>query len=111
MTDNYRLILAQEELKQLEKDPIENFERIQYVREEIARCTITQTPSTAVLLHRQHVRWDRTAVRCIETGEVYDSAAAAAHALGVGRGTISNHLAGRYPHVRGKHFERVEGSE
>jgi hypothetical protein len=53
-------------------------------------------------------KYDRVKVRCIETGIVYDSAAEAAFKLPCGRSAMSNHLAGRFPHIKGKHFERVE---
>ena len=54
-------------------------------------------------------KWKRVQIMCVETGEIYDSAAAACHALGCGKSAMSNHLAGRFPHLRGKHFKRVEG--
>jgi hypothetical protein len=56
-------------------------------------------------------KYDRHKIRCVETGTVYDSAAAAAFAIGCSRGAMSNHLAGRHAHVRGKRFERVAEEE
>ncbi len=53
-------------------------------------------------------KWQRTQVMCVETGEIYDSAAAACTALGCGKSAMSNHLSGRFPHLRGLHFKRVE---
>lgn len=50
----------------------------------------------------------RGPVRCIETGIVYESASAACHALGRTLCAMSNHLAGRAPHVKNLHFERVQ---
>ena len=55
--------------------------------------------------------YERCKVRCVETGEVYESLSAAAYAVGCTRGTMSNHLNGRFPHVRGKHFERINETE
>ena len=49
----------------------------------------------------------RGPVRCIETGVIYGSATAAATALGRTLCALSNHLAGRAPHLSGYHFERV----
>lgn len=54
-------------------------------------------------------RYSRTAIRCIELGTVYANLTAAADAIGCGKSAMSNHLAGRFPHVRGLHFERVNG--
>lgn len=73
--------------------------------------TITQKP--AVLLHAQpkHEKYDRHRIKCVETGEIFESAAAAAHSLGCGRSAMSNHLSGRFPHIRGKHFVRIEEAE
>lgn len=41
---------------------------------------------------------------CLETGIVYESASELARILGCSKSAISNHLAGRFPHIRGKHF-------
>lgn len=77
--------------------------------ETLKRGTITPTPTAAVLLQVGHQPWDRYKIRCVETGVVYESAAACAHAFKCSKGAISNHLSGRHPHIRGKHLERVEG--
>lgn len=66
--------------------------------------------TSAVPLHARE-KWDRGQVRCVETGTIYDSAAQAAHSLGCTRSTMSNHLNGRFPHIRGKHFEYVQEGE
>lgn len=50
---------------------------------------------------------NRGAVRCIDTGILYASAAAACRAISCTRCGMSNHLAGRAPHIRGLRFERV----
>lgn len=55
----------------------------------------------------EHEPWSRAQVRCIETGEVFSSAREAAKHVNVGDSAMSNHLAGRFPHVGGKTFERV----
>lgn len=44
-------------------------------------------------------------VRCIETGEVFNSVADAAKAVGVCRSSISNNLIGRSKSCGGRHFE------
>ena len=46
-------------------------------------------------------------VRCIETGEVFGSQNRAATLLGLNPGDLSSHLNGKYDHVKGLHFERV----
>lgn len=51
--------------------------------------------------------YSRVQVRCIELGIVYPSLTHAAIAIGCGKSAMSNHLAGRFPHIRGLHFERV----
>lgn len=83
-----------------------NLSRYQHLQAEAARlrCTITQTP--AVLLHR-HEPWDRVAILCITNGRTFESLTEAAKAIGVSKSTLSNHLAGRSPHVRGLKFVRV----
>lgn len=52
----------------------------------------------------QHIRGP---VRCIETGVIYKNARAACKALGRTPCAMANHLAGRAPHVKGLHFERL----
>ena len=61
----------------------------------------------AVLSHK----WQRVKIKCLETGEIYDSAASAAHAVGCGKSAMSNHLSGRFPHIRGLRFERLYEQE
>jgi hypothetical protein len=56
---------------------------------------------------KPHKPYSRVKVRCVELGIVYDSAAAAAEAFNCGKSAMANHLAGRFPHLRGLHFERV----
>lgn len=53
-------------------------------------------------------KYQRSAVRCIETGEVFISAAEAAHHLNMTRAAVSAHLSGKAPSVAGLHFERVK---
>lgn len=64
-------------------------------------CGWTAVPSP------KHIPWTRTSVMCIETGEIFDSAQEAAEFIGCGKSAMSNHLSGRHPHVRGKHFKRI----
>ena len=52
------------------------------------------------------MKYTRTAIRCLETGEVFVSAAELSHVLGMSRASISNHLAGRYPTLKGLTFVR-----
>lgn len=49
----------------------------------------------------------RTRVKNITTGEIFESAAAAAFSIKVGAPAMSNHLAGRCDSLRGFKFERV----
>lgn len=53
-------------------------------------------------------QWKRSQIRCVETGEIYQNLSTAAIAIGCTKGALSNHLAGRHPHVRGKTFKRIE---
>lgn len=46
-------------------------------------------------------------VRCNETGEIFETGLAAAKALGVSQGAVSNVLNGRYASVKGLTFSRV----
>lgn len=48
-------------------------------------------------------------IRCIETGEIYESAAAAARLTGVAQGNLSKHLNNNpgYKRLKGLTFERV----
>ena len=57
----------------------------------------------AVLLRK----YKRVKIKCIETGEIFESASHAAASVGCGKSAMSNHLAGRYEHIRNLHFERV----
>ena len=54
-----------------------------------------------------HKPWTRTPVHCIDLGITFDSAVEAAKFIGCGKSAMSNHLAGRFPHIRGMRFERV----
>lgn len=49
----------------------------------------------------------RTAVRVVETGEIYDTVNECAKATGCCRSEIFKQMAGFRPHVKGLHFERV----
>lgn len=46
-------------------------------------------------------------VKCLETGEVFETVSAASEAAGVGRTTMSKHLNGRQDHVNGYHYEII----
>lgn len=46
-------------------------------------------------------------VRCVETGEVYESMTAAEKALGLNRAMMSAHLRGRVKNINGHHFRKV----
>ncbi|MAK38181.1 MAG: hypothetical protein CMC15_18620 [Flavobacteriaceae bacterium] len=56
-------------------------------------------------------KYKRYKVRCIETEEVFESAAAAAHSVNRGRSAMCNHLNGRFPDLAGKTFERIEDDD
>ena len=43
-------------------------------------------------------------VKCLETGEIWETVNEAADALGVARSTLSNHLNGRSDHIYGNHY-------
>lgn len=60
---------------------------------------------------KPHKPYSRVKVRCVELGIVYNSAAEAAEAFNCGKSAMANHLAGRFPHLRGLHFERVPLTE
>jgi hypothetical protein len=51
--------------------------------------------------------WSRTKIKCVESGLIFDNLTEASKAMGCGKSAMSNHLAGRFPHLRGLHFERV----
>lgn len=46
-------------------------------------------------------------VRCVETGEIFDSVKKAAETAGVDRSYMSNHLNGRSDHISGQHYEII----
>ena len=50
-------------------------------------------------------------VRCIETGEVYNSCAEAGRAVGINHSSINNVALGKQESVKGLHFEFVEENE
>jgi len=52
-------------------------------------------------------KYKRVKIKCVETGDIYDSSVAAARAVGCSKSAMANHLMGRFPHVRGLHFERT----
>lgn len=54
------------------------------------------------------MKYTRTAIKCLETGEVFASAAELTHVLGMSRASVSNHLAGRVPALKGLTFVRCE---
>ena len=43
-------------------------------------------------------------VKCLETGEIWESVGEAADEVGVGRKTMSKHLNGKQEHVNGYHY-------
>lgn len=47
-------------------------------------------------------------VRCVETGEVFESYKNAAEKLGLNRSHVSQAVSGRVPTAKGYHFERVD---
>ena len=49
----------------------------------------------------------QTAIRVVETGEVYDSVVSCANDLNCCRSDIFKCMAGTLPHVKGYHFERI----
>lgn len=53
----------------------------------------------------------RKKVRCIESGEIYDSVNIAAEANGVKQPTMSQHLTGKHKSCAGLHFEYYNGDE
>lgn len=46
-------------------------------------------------------------VKCVETDEIWETAKAAAANRGVDAPTLSRHLNGKIPHVKGEHFEII----
>ncbi len=59
------------------------------------------------IIERDEAKKDRRPIRCIQTGETFDTIADAGAYLGVSSGAISNVMKGRYKSVRGFTFERV----
>lgn len=55
--------------------------------------------------------YTRSKIRCIENGVIYNSLTEAAAAIDCGKSAMCNHLAGRFPHIRGLRFERVQTEE
>ena len=58
-------------------------------------------------IHKER-KGNLTPIRCIETGEVYESQAAAARETGIGRYNINNVITGKQRTAGGYHWERVE---
>ena len=53
-------------------------------------------------------KWKHTAIRCVETGEVFRTLKEAAASVHRGCATMSKHLSGESAHCGGRHFERLE---
>lgn len=51
--------------------------------------------------------YTRCQIRCLDNGTIYNNLTEAAAAVGCGKSAMCNHLAGRFPHIRGMKFERV----
>lgn len=47
-------------------------------------------------------------VLCLNDGEVYSSAAAAAACVGVSKSTMCRHLSGKQPYVKGKEYMYID---
>lgn len=47
-------------------------------------------------------------IKCVETGETFESLHDCARKLGCSSGNLSKHLQGRLKHVGGYHFERID---
>ena len=58
-------------------------------------------------IHKDY-KGNLTKIRCVETGEVYESQAAAARETGIGRYNINNVITGKQKTAGGYHWERVE---
>ena len=52
-------------------------------------------------------KYQRVKIECVETGQVFDSCAAACRAIGCGKSAMANHLAGRFPSLAGMHYKRT----
>jgi hypothetical protein len=50
-------------------------------------------------------------VQCVETGEIFESVAAAATAVNRGKETMSQHLRGEHKTCAGKHFEYYDNED
>lgn len=50
-------------------------------------------------------------IRCVETGEVFETQADAAASVNRGRATMSQHLSGVLKTCGGRHFELIGGEE
>lgn len=55
-----------------------------------------------------HTSKAKIAIKCLETGKIYNSLLDAANDLDLRSGNISRHLQGVIKHVKGYHFEKVD---
>ena len=60
-----------------------------------------------VKLAKTHTRKGKVRVKCVETGEIFDSQAQAARETGIGRYNISNCITGKQKTAGGYHWEEV----
>jgi hypothetical protein len=72
-----------------------------------ARAWLVMLDQKAAVV-RRHVLTEKAWLRCNETGEVYKTQTAAAHAAGVSQGLISRHLKGELKSVGGYTFTRIQ---
>jgi len=59
--------------------------------------------------HKPYTR--NVKIKCNETGIVFDNITEASEMIGCGKSALCNHLAGRFPHVRGLTFTRLLNEE
>jgi len=63
--------------------------------------------TNAVPLHTQKA-WKRSKIQCVESGLIFESLTQLCKVLNKDKSTMSNHLAGRTPHVGGLRYIRVD---
>lgn len=63
------------------------------------------TVNPVVNVHNTMGGYQQKIVKCVETGEMFESVKAAAAQAGVRQTSMSDHLNGRKDHIMGKHYE------
>lgn len=65
------------------------------------------TVKPVVNIHNTMGGYQQKLVKCLETGQIFESVKAAAEQAGVNPSYMSNHINGRTDHIMGNHYEIV----